>query len=651
MPRQSVLQRVVQAVPFSLFSLFVLWLFAAVTAIYVKSELLDYMVAGRALGRIEIAALTAIDPSRSYLFSFFEQLSFYRSDLLLGFFILPLIGWGLLYWLPRQWRLFCVVTVTFSVVVFLCLQLLGFKLVGQFQSWELWYESIRWGVRHLDVARKYLGAALFLQLGGALLVLYLLALLVKRWWQGSSRQSFFVGALAWISCLTLFVMTAIAWATPMHATSYHRSAFLICFEAFFGLGEVDVSKYDELGLDDVLAAWREVTNTPAPKPLPDHFAAAQDYDVIYFILETAPSRCLDVSGDMEDLPNLKRLRERSWVAPNHVTTYPFTSFALYSMITSWYPTDIRYQVSGPGPGVPGVMRTLGDAGYATAAYLPIDDENFHHEVGISRIVFPKNPDGSGVNLGQAGDFPEQINSDRVALELMKKDLGGWIRENRRYAVMYLPQVGHAPWHEVGAGTASSDVVSRGRALIGLQDQWLGELLDFLEEAGRLERTLIVVTGDHGIRTRMEDPAFVGGMIDPYSFRVPCLLFAPSVLQETAEIPWMTSHIDLTPSILDLLGAVKGRDLELGAPIWDERLEQRTTLFWADKYLGVDGFHENGTYYMWHYISDMLYENTAFDFKDLQPVASGSPVRDYATGKIIDARALQHRIGALNNQGN
>ena len=112
---------------------------------------------------------------------------------------------------------------------------------------------------------------------------------------------------------------------------------------------------------------------------------------------------------------------------------------------------------------------------------------------------------------------------------------------------------------------------------------------------------------------------------------------------------MTSHIDVTPSILDLLGISEGRGFELGSPLWDARLGQRATFFWANQYLGADGFQEKGEYYMWQSMSDTYYQNSVFDFEDARPQSNESPVGKHVFEKIGDVEALQHRIMRLGSQ--
>lgn len=79
-------------------------------------------------------------------------------------------------------------------------------------------------------------------------------------------------------------------------------------------------------------------------------------------------------------------------------------------------------------------------------------------------------------------------------------------------MMFFPEVGHGPWLPLRGESA---VLDRGRALMRLHDEWLKEIVDLLRGAGRLERTVIAVTADHGVRTRAEDPAASTGEISDY----------------------------------------------------------------------------------------------------------------------------------------
>ncbi len=176
---------------------------------------------------------------------------------------------------------------------------------------------------------------------------------------------------------------------------------------------------------------------------------------------------------------------------------------------------------------------------------------------------------------------------------------------------------------------------------------MAEIVDNLERAGRLDKTLIVVVGDHGIRTQLEDPAFQVGMIQDYSFHVPLLLFAPTVLTSRRDIPWLTSHIDITPSLLDLLGVSTGREFEQGSPLWDERLVKRTTFFWGNHYLGSDGYYEpDSKFAMWSRFKETVYVSDRLQFDVNAMSKPGSSEYNAVVQRLTEMIDLQEAWGAM-----
>lgn len=137
-----------------------------------------------------------------------------------------------------------------------------------------------------------------------------------------------------------------------------------------------------------------------------------------------------------------------------------------------------------------------------------------------------------------------------------------------------------------------------------------------------------MTADHGVRFAEEDSRFRPGTIDDYTFHLPLLLYAPPARRDTKFIEWATSHIDIQPSILDLLGVDRGRQFEQGSPIWNEALARRTVFFWAGRALGADGFHRGGEYFMWNRLRDTVYRNSIMRFSE------ANRVRDQATAHSV-----------------
>ena len=294
--------------------------------------------------------------------------------------------------------------------------------------------------------------------------------------------------------------------------------------------------------------------------------------------------------------------------------------------------------------LPGFARSLGGAGYQTAVYSPKHfnrDDAMFQIAGFQQQKLPKDLDGiSRAQTAEPAWMQDRVGRDVAVLRLMEQDLEKWLSQRQHFSVMFLPQVGHHPWPDYGGDSAETDPRKRARAVIALQDVWLGELVELLERYHALDQTLIVVTGDHGIRSREEDPSLDGGMIDEYSFHVPLLLYAPCVLDHAKTIPWLTSHIDIAPTLLDLLGVEDARDFEQGLPLWTPGIAYRTTYFFAYHMFGADGYSSNGKFYMWSRVSGSVYASDRQHFIAADIVPPGSGLSDGVTRSISRMVGLQ-----------
>ena len=100
-------------------------------------------------------------------------------------------------------------------------------------------------------------------------------------------------------------------------------------------------------------------------------------------------------------------------------------------------------------------------------------------------------------------------------------------------------------------------------LLAEVDHHLGRLLDWLDRTGQADRTLVIVTADHG--EMLGDKAMWGkeSVFDP-AFRVPLWIVDPAG-QAGSTVALPTESVDLAPTILDWIGrtppaAMDGRSL-------------------------------------------------------------------------------------------
>ena len=214
---------------------------------------------------------------------------------------------------------------------------------------------------------------------------------------------------------------------------------------------------------------------------------------------------------------------------------------------------------------------------------------------IGDLAEPGRPSAHGKSLPYSAGVERRIALDRQILDVAKHDRERCCKANRRYLHLLIHQIGHAPWADI-EGRGGTDVYRKGRALCALEDRWLGEIVEHLETIGRLDRTLIVVAGDHGVRSRLEDPALHIDKIEDVSFHVPLLVYCGKALREKMVIGERTSHIDICPTLLTLMGVPYDFRFCQGVPVW-QATNSRTLFFWAKEIMGSEGFVSGGEFAM------------------------------------------------------
>jgi hypothetical protein len=542
----------------------------------------------------------------------YQELALFRGDLLVAGLLVPaalllvtrplsrpsMARLALLLGLLTQLLLFVQLKVFWDVGAFLPLSVLvtGITSVGR------------------QFAGEYTAWASVVKFGGLLSASLVIFYLAWRWEAraapaGTARRRVVNTLWAGLACLT-----GAAWTVSLPPSPYQSSTLVEIIRASSGLsrefqGQVQVP----IEREALLQAYRSLTNAPVPNGPTSYAGRARGSDVIMLVLETTPAACLDLSAPDALPPTMRSLAHHSFLGLNHYSTYPFTERAIFSIFSSWYPSNhpesfvkILDRVH-PQLLAPGIARSTQEAGYFTALFAPDPVENWVHEdvayraLGFSTWFVPPSPTpGTDSSWSTMSRRDRAFVKDTLTLTLLKDQIAQAVHGDRRYLFTYLPQYTHGPWPHVTSHSTSADVLAQCGPLLSVIDGWLGQVTGLLTRLGTLDRTVIVIVGDHGLRTRLEHPSFVAGSLSDISFHVPLMIYAPMVLDSTVRIPWLTSHIDISPSVLDLLGLESGRGLEQGSPIWSAALQTRKTFFFARNYLGADGYYSQGSACMYKY---------------------------------------------------
>ena len=606
------------------------WIPAAATTVFIKLKLTGfdarYFLSAREAGRVDAGGFVAWG-------RLIDQLSFCRSDLLWALWVVPAVLMGAAVALPVRVRAWFVAACSSAVIAVLYFQRQAQFGAGRFVSWQSLADSAVWGIAHPGEIGKYLQPGGLARVGVLIASVAGLAFISGRL---AARSGAPPVRYATAAVLALFaIVTATAWR-PLgvviwaHTGVYERVAVAML--------EIEQPPPPVTGGDPVKLAssYRALAHAPdgvVPSPFD---GKARGYNLILVVLETTPTRILDLTGPLDRMPNLRRLRENAWVGPHHHTTHPRSARAFFSILTSIYSADldrifsVQRQFSG------GFLNGLKQRGYHTGLYLPNGDiydfeTSMWRSLGFETLGNPA-PKATDPEFWST-DWKIRDRLDHEALWRMLDDIRGLTARNEPFATVFYPQLGHGPWLDILEDGRERSLQRRGEEILIHEDRLFGEIIDALNETGAMDHTLIVVTGDHGVRNRVEDPDIPVGKIDAYSFQVPFLLYAPGIVETTESLDWVTSHIDIGPTISALFGLESDPSASQGSPVWDERIRDRKTFFWSLHYHGAAGFSHAGGFAMWNSFYDRVYLSDILAFNAANAVPNDSTDYSFTKGTI------------------
>ena len=342
--------------------------------------------------------------------------------------------------------------------------------------------------------------------------------------------------------------------------------------------------------------------------------ACRGCNVLLVTIDTLRSDRVGAFGGRTGLtPNLDRLAESGLRLTRAYTPAPLTLPAHASILTAVSPPVHGMRANGLfrlGPSLPTLATVLKGAGYRTGAFVGafVLDARF----GLNR-GFDVYDDRYGEK--PSGDPAE--GAERPAEDVIKPALA-WILgptpdaesavansgsripnpESRWFAWVHLYDP-HEPYR------APEPFASRYEpydAEVAYTDAMIGRLLDQLRAAGQLERTLVVVTADHGESLGEHGERTHGVFTYDVTMRVPWFLWAERRIPAQS-FGGLSRLIDLAPTVTDLVGVptpatFEGRSVVAGvragagaASAYFEAMEANLTRNWAPLTGIVSGSHK------------------------------------------------------------
>ena len=324
------------------------------------------------------------------------------------------------------------------------------------------------------------------------------------------------------------------------------------------------------------------------------------YSVILYFCESTSWRYYDLLYDGKPvLPVLHALARNGVLLKNHYTNYPLSANTLYSVLSSRYSMYGKAMIFGEyhDVDVDTLPEVLARNGYATCFIhtgdlLYASRNKFLANRNIDRFLLEKDLAKDARYRTKVGWGADERSMIGPAVE--------WIKaQNSPYLLMLAPVNPHHPYaipddvekitdpDEAGIG-ARERTWRRYLNSLHYTDQSMGSLIERLEREGLMKNTLFVVVGDHG-EAFYQHPGNYNHPLYVYeeNVHVPALFYSKSLFPAGIEMESITRHIDIMPSILDLLGVADTARRD-GESIFSRSMEKMAVFHtsWTDELMGV-----------------------------------------------------------------
>jgi arylsulfatase A-like enzyme/Flp pilus assembly protein TadD len=323
-----------------------------------------------------------------------------------------------------------------------------------------------------------------------------------------------------------------------------------------------------------LASLTGCRREPSPEATARGFLAARDdrpaYNVLLITLDTTRADRLGCYGHADArTPTLDGLAERGVLFENAVTSAPMTLPAHATILTGLDPPEHGLRTNGRGAlpaGVPVLTEAFQQAGYETGAFL--SSFVLERRFGLAR-GFDNYDDNFPVPT-PTDAFHKPLSRERHAGQVTRRAML-WLDKHLTktpdrpffcWVHYFDPHHPYAP----PSRQFLDGIENPYDAEIAFVDLQISRLLDHLENRNRLEKTLVVVVGDHGESLGEHGEDTHAFFIYEAVMHVPFIItLPPEVASPPRRVSTLVGLIDLYRTLADLYDfpvpdTVRGRSL-------------------------------------------------------------------------------------------
>jgi phosphoglycerol transferase MdoB-like AlkP superfamily enzyme len=318
-------------------------------------------------------------------------------------------------------------------------------------------------------------------------------------------------------------------------------------------------------------------------------AARRPPNVILVVLESVAARWTSLHNPLyETTPTLKAESSRSAVIDNFYAHIGRSSNSMVAMLMSTYPKlDFRELTEQypelPGTSLASMFRTRG---YQTMFVTPSDMQwagwrSFLSLHGFEQVVDYR--DLACDNLVSSWGVEDRCMVDKVV------DVVGAAGARPFFITAWTTQTHHP--YEPSPGVPELNLVrehgpddwdlNRYLNVIRETDKHLARIFEAVRRAGLEQDTLIIITGDHGQAFGYPHETYTQGRtVYEEDVHVPLMLWYPRMYRTPSRGQLIGSHVDLAPTIAELIGLPAAPDWQ-GRSLFDDRHSHRAYFYVAE----------------------------------------------------------------------
>ncbi len=282
-----------------------------------------------------------------------------------------------------------------------------------------------------------------------------------------------------------------------------------------------------------------------------------NFNVVLITIDTIRADHLGAYGyQRKTTPNIDALASAGTLFLNGWAHAPSTRYSIPALLTGRYPLNVSYlPIPGQWPGIQEKNLTIAEVlkaqGFTTGAIL-----NYWYFDKVRK-------------MNQGFDHYDNQNKRlhrSVKGEGPSKTSGSSSKEQTDKALQYIDEHGqerfflwvhyydpHYDYEEhEGVPSFGSSKIDAYDHEIAFTDKHIGRLLDNLKSKGLDDKTIVVLTGDHGEGFGEHGIDLHGYHLYAAQTKVPFIIKVPGVAPSVVEMP--AAHVDVLPTLANLAGA-------------------------------------------------------------------------------------------------